>query len=258
MDFSLFTESSLRNHALLEGVSWLDANWMFVSFAGGVLLALWLVFAPRLPGELPDRLRDRLRHPLWWAFMAISLYTLQQFEEHGFDIFGRRYMFVPTYNAGLGEAMGIGLRPRATMLINIAIIWGAFPFWAFMANRKNFFYPATFAMGFSLVNGLQGHLLPLLTATGELRYMPGMVQVAFLLPLGFWVLWSLFGQHGLFAAVIMPLIIGFVAHLVGLIGPEILFPTMPAEIRIPLFVAIMAVLPVAMMPLFRRWLGLTA
>jgi len=250
MDLTTFTESPLQAHGLLDNASWLDANWMFLSLGFGIALALWLIFSPRWPGTLRQRLYD----PRWWAFMATPVYAVQQFEEHGFDIFGRRFMFVPVYNAGTGETMGIAMQAPAATLINIAIVWCAFPLWAYLSNARNGYYPATFAWGFSIMNGIVGHLVPLFVASGELRYVPGLAQVVVMLPLGFWVLLVVFRRYGVFMGVILPLILGVLFHLVGMIGPELYFRWIPELIRIPLFVGLMAVLPLLAMPLFRTGL----
>jgi len=252
MDLSMFTESPLQDHGLLDNVSWLDANWMFLSLGLGIVVALWLVLSPTWPGSLKQRLRD----PRWWAFMAAPVYAVQQFEEHGFDIFGRRFMFVPVYNAGTGEAMGIEMAAPSATLINIALVWGAFPLWAYFSNPKNGYYPATFAWGFSIMNGIVGHLIPFFAVTGELRYVPGLAQVVFMLPLGFWILLVVFRQHGVFAGTVVPLILGVVFHLIGLIGPELFFRWIPNGIREPLFIGLMAILPLLVMPLVKRALRL--
>ena len=38
-------------------------------------------------------LSDRLSDPRWWMYLALPIYALHQFEEHGFDVLGNRYAF---------------------------------------------------------------------------------------------------------------------------------------------------------------------
>ena len=65
-----------------------------------------------------------------------------------------------------------------------------------MSNRENGFYLDTLAWGMAIVNGIGGHLLPLLTNSGDIQYVPGARQSAFMVPLGLWVPLVVFKQHG--------------------------------------------------------------
>lgn len=133
MDSNLFRSSELVEHGLLEDVSWLDANWVFLSLGFGIVLFLWLLFSPRWSGSI----KEKLYNPKWLGFFIIFVYSVHQFEEHGYDIFGRRYMFVPVFNASLitDPSMGVKLLPRATLLVNVLFIWGVFTYWAVMAKK---------------------------------------------------------------------------------------------------------------------------
>ena len=86
-------------------------------------------------------------------------------------------------------------------------------------------------MGMAIVNGAFGHLLPLTH-----HYMPGAAQSTFMVPFGLWVLLSVHGRFGWLHKLTLPLIGGFLMHIVGLIVPLYFFPTGPAFI-LPAFVA---------------------
>ena len=230
--------SSLVDHAMLDDVTWLDANWMFLSLFGGILVFIWL-FSSHWPGSL----RDKLFNPVWLAYFSASVYSIHQFEEHGYDIFGRRYMFVPVFNASLGTKFGLQLLPRTVTWINILAIWVIFPFWGRMATKENGFYPATLPWGMAVVNGLTGHLLPFFTNVGELRYVPGAVQSLFMVPFGLWILIVVFKKDGLMLGTVLPLVIGVLFHVVGLQFPMFFLLSLPEGIRITFFMGLCTLLP---------------
>lgn len=258
MNTSIFKQSQLTHHGLLDNATWLDANWMFLSFGFGVILFLWLLFSPRWSGSIKEKLQD----PKWLGYLIVFVYSIHQFEEHAFDIFGRRYMFVPVFNASviLDPAMGVQLLPRATLLLNVLFIWGVFLVWAKMATRENSYYLVTMSWGFAVVNGILGHIIPIFTQSGELRYVPGALQSIFMVGFGLYVLLGVFKQLGVFKGFVVPLILGLVFHVTGLIFPllffQIYFQWMPQEIVWPLFIGITAVLPILAMPLLERALKL--
>ena len=45
-------------------------------------------------------------------FLLSSVYSLHQLEEHGYDIYGRRYMFVPIFNKSIEGLLGIAVSVR--------------------------------------------------------------------------------------------------------------------------------------------------
>jgi hypothetical protein len=254
MDLSTFTDSKLIDHGLLDNVSWLDANWMFLSIGGGVILFLWLLFAPRWSGSLGEKLHD----PKWLGFLAIFVYAVHQFEEHAFDIFGRRYMFVPVFNASLitDPSMGVQLVPRATFLLNILFIWGVFSVWALLSKRENSFYLTTMSWGFAVFNGFLGHFVPIVAQPGELKYVPGAVQSVFMVAFGLYVLLVVFRPLGVVRGFVIPLVMGLLFHVTGLIIPVVFLHELPDEIVWPAVSALTCLLPILAMPLFERTLKL--
>jgi len=254
MDISIFKDSPLIDHGLLDNVTWLDANWMFLSLGFGVILFLWLLFSSKWSGSINEKLHD----PKWLGYLIVFIYSVHQFEEHGFDIFGRRYMFVSVFNASLitDPSMGVELLPRATLLLNILFIWGVLPLWAKMAKRENSYYLIALSWGFAVVNGILGHLLPLIVQSGELKYVPGALQSIFMVSFGFYILLGVFKALGTFNGFVVPLILGLVFHVTGLIVPLIFFHRIPDEIVWPLFIGITALLPILGMPLMKKSLKL--
>ena len=255
----MFTNSELINHGLLDNVPWIDVNWMFLSLFFGVLLLLWLLFSPKWSGTIKEKLHD----PKWLGFLIVFVYSVHQFEEHGFDIFGRRYMFASVFNASiiLDPSLGIQLLPRAITLLNVLFIWGALLFWAKMSKSENSYYLVAMSWGFAVVNGIVGHLLPIITQTGELKYMPGAFQSIFMVPFGFYVLLKVFKPLGVFKGFVLPLILGIVFHVTSLIFPllffQIYFTWIPQEVIWPIFIVITAIIPILAMPLLKKYLKLT-
>jgi hypothetical protein len=258
MNIGMFTNSKLIDHGLLDNVSWLDANWMFLSLFFGVLLFLWLLFSSKWSGTIKEKLHD----PKWLGYLVVFVYAIHQFEEHGFDIFGRRYMFASVFNASiiLDPSLGIQLLPRTITLLNVLFIWGALLLWAKMSKPENSYYLVTMAWGFAVVNGIVGHLLAIFTQTGELRYMPGAFQSIFMVPLGIYILLKVFKQLGVFKGFVLPLIIGIILHVTVLIFPllffQIYFTWIPQEIIWPVFIGITAFIPILAMPLLKKYLKL--
>jgi hypothetical protein len=259
MNIDIFKNSPLIDHGLLDNAPWLDANWMFLSLFFGVILFLWLLFSSKWSGTI----KEKLHNPKWIGYLVIFVYSLHQFEEHGFDIFGRRYMFVPVFNASLitDPSMGIQLLPRAITLLNVLFIWGALLLWAKMSKRENSYYLVAMSWGFAVVNRIVGHLVPIIAQTGESRYMPGAFQSIFMVPFGIYILLKVFKQLGVFNGFVLPLILGVVSHVTGLIFPllffQIYFTWIPQEIIWPVIIGITALLPLWAMPWLKKALKLT-
>lgn len=255
----MFKNSPLIDHGLLDNVPWLDANWMFLSLFFGVILFLWLLFSAKWPGTI----KEKIHNPKWLGYLAIFAYSLHQFEEHGFDIFGRRYMFVPVFNASLitDPSMGIQLLPRATTMINVLFVWGTLLLWAKMSKSENIYYLVTMSWGFAVVNGIVGHLVPIIAQTGELRYMPGAFQSVFMVPFGIYILLKVFKQLGVFKGFVLPLILGVISHVTGLIFPllffQVYFTWIPQELIWPIFIGITTLWPLLAMPWLKKALKLT-
>jgi hypothetical protein len=72
-------------------------DWPFLGLALGVLgLAALVAWPRRRPGS-------RWRDPEWLVCLTLPVYMIHQFEEHGFDLMGRRYHFLAAMCAMLGH-----------------------------------------------------------------------------------------------------------------------------------------------------------
>ena len=219
--------------------SWLDRNWMWISAALGVITCLFLF-------TYNQRSFPNFKKQHWYGILLSCVYAAHQLEEHGCDIFGRYYMFVPIFNKSVASRLGVAVTARGTTYINLINIWFCFPMCTYLSTPENMYMPAIISWGIAVVNGLTGHVIPLLD-----EYIPGAFQSIFMVPLGFYVLLVVFEGNGLMRGLVIPLITGVVFHLVALISPFKFFPegrgaggelTIPAfqilgGIIIPLFVS---------------------
>lgn len=171
-------------------VSWMQANWMFVAWAGA-LLGL---------GVLVGRLSARpalVRDPYWYGWLGLVMYLFHQAEEHGYDFRGWRYSFVPYLNDGIGAVIfsgacaagggaGCPLDPKITLYVNTVLIWAGFGGCMVVAHLRpeRFLLAGSLSWGTAVVNGLGGHILPALAGAS---YNPGLVQSLVMVPLGIFV-----------------------------------------------------------------------
>jgi len=98
------------------------------------------------------------------------------------------------------------------------------------------FLPAAISWGTAIINGLVGHLLPVLK--GE--YIPGALQSAFMVPLGIYLLARVYGRDGLIyrswiVRFVIPLGAGIIFHLVALIAPVKLSTEESEDYIVPIF-----------------------
>ena len=165
------------------GVSWIETNWMFIAFAGGLLGS----------GVLVARLRQRDLH--WYGWLALVMYLLHQSEEHAYDFRGWRYAFVPSLNEGVGKllfssvcAKGLAacpVDPKMALYINTVMVWMGFGGCMLASHASQRFYLAgSLCWGTAIVNGLFGHILP---AVLGFAYNPGLVQSLVMVPLGVFI-----------------------------------------------------------------------
>ena len=167
--------------------SWLEAHWMFISWA----LALFGL------GFLAARKRD----PLWHGWLAFVMYCFHQAEEHAYDFRGWRYAFVPALNEGIGKTLfaslceadmtvGCPCDPKLTLYINTTAIWIGFGGCMVLATiyPDRFLFASSLNWGTAVINGFAGHLLQVVLTGG--RYNPGSVQSALMVPLGLYIIWK--------------------------------------------------------------------
>ena len=150
-----------QGEKILANAPWIDANWMWISLVLGGATLLHLM-----------KNREAILHKrgpqIWYGLLLCAIYSVHQLEEHGYDVFGRRYMFVPLFNANLGTQLGVAVTPRQTTYINLIAIWITIPVCAYLSNAGNKYIPIAVSWGMAVFNGAFGHLYPLL----EGKYMP--------------------------------------------------------------------------------------
>ena len=176
--------------------SWLATNWMFLHLVCGcVCLPLLLVDAR--PASGASRRCD------WLAMVLAAVYCFHQFEEHGFDVFGRRYPFVfhlaKILNCDLALEGGrflrvtgsCGLDEMTILYINVYGVMGLFLAPLLLPTKWSC---CLVLMNATLIfsNAVLFHLLPALFFW---EYNPGLVQSALMnAPLSAWALSHLWNR----------------------------------------------------------------
>ena len=168
-----------------SAVSWMETNWMFLSWA----------FALFGTGLLVARVKQRDAY--WYGWLAVVMYCFHQSEEHGYDFRGWRYAFVPYMNEGIGTALfaslcaegqsSCPLDPKMTLYINTMMIWVGFSgtMLAAPAYPEKFLLAGSLSWDTAVVNGLGGHVAP---AAASVSYNPGLVQSLVMVPLGIFII----------------------------------------------------------------------
>ena len=124
---------------------YLLTTWMVVGLGGAAFLSLLLL------QDWAQQERDRLTRFHW---ILLIVYLVHQFEEHGVDLFGRRYFFF-TYFQNLVSEFGGGsgpLTPLAIYRINTLLVW--LPFLIAVWGRRHFIWPGLAAAGLLFANGI--------------------------------------------------------------------------------------------------------
>jgi len=203
--------------------SWMDRNWMWLSAILGILTAFFLFMCNMR--SFPNFTKYH-----WYGLLLSAVYSFHQLEEHGCDIYGRYYMFVPIFNKSIASKIGVAVTARATTYINLINIWLCFPVCTYLSSRDNLYMPVVICWGTAVVNGLLGHVIPLWN-----EYIPGACQSVFMVGFGLYVLLVVFEGNGLMRGLVLPLIAGVLFHLVALISPFALFPGGGHELIVPAF-----------------------
>jgi hypothetical protein len=170
-------------------MDWLLYDWPFASLAAAALMLLALFLAPR-DATRPPRWRD----PRWLIWLGVPMYMLHMFEEHGYDLLGRRYEF-RTFMCtalGFGDALAACPADRAFIFtVNVVAVTGGGVLAGLLARRR----PAVGACvyGIPLVNSL-AHVVPALRAGA---YNPGVLTAVLLFwPVTAWAL-RVFHKEGI-------------------------------------------------------------
>ena len=87
-------------------LNWLDHHWMFVA-PPVTLVFIVYKFIINKPKKFDDK---RIQDFVLWGYLALPLYAFHQFEEHGYDLYGRRYHFIEYFNSV--RPLDLELTPR--------------------------------------------------------------------------------------------------------------------------------------------------
>uniref|UniRef100_A0A0G4GWE0 HXXEE domain-containing protein n=1 Tax=Chromera velia CCMP2878 TaxID=1169474 RepID=A0A0G4GWE0_9ALVE len=186
-----------------EDATYFDQSWMFF---GPPLLLCLLLYGSR-------KKETGLTSEKFLAFALPFIYSLHQFEEHGYDFLGRRYAFMEEFNRNTK----FGLTPRLVTLINLSFSWVGAPLCAFRSEALGNFRPSAVCWAFATFNGLLAHI-GMFFLTGY-RYNPGLVQSFFMVPLGFFFLWKHTAKETPMLWAFLFLLAGPIGHGIGLILP---------------------------------------
>ena len=184
-------KAKYTNGAPLEGAPWFDQNWMFL---GPILVTIVSVAYSRL-------WKERIRSRRFFHWTLALWYVLHQWEEHAWDITGKRYPFIEWFNAFAhavagepndGTVQGI-VTVRLITLINVPLVWFLFPLGAWYADRISDI-PILVLWSVSAFNALIAHVIFGFAMT-EGVYNPGMLQSFFMGGAGLYYLIFLRSLH---------------------------------------------------------------
>lgn len=154
-------------------------DWPYVGVIASIVLMGWLAVEKQPNGRPP-----RWRNPEWVLAWLWPMYLLHQFEEHGVDLFGRRYAFLEDLCTTLGYKSGAcPADPAFIFAVNVVGCQIAFALaWLYRWRRP---LVAACAWGIPIVNAV-AHIGG---AVVHRSYNPGLVtSVALFVPLSAWML----------------------------------------------------------------------
>lgn len=186
---------------------WLLLGWPFVGVALSLAVLGWLLLRP-MPGPWAARLRD----PHWLIWLYAPVYAIHQFEEHGYDIFGRRFHFQVSLcqQLGFAEPMGCPADGAFILAVNVPAIWFAGLLATRMLPGREMAGMALWSLPFA---NTFAHLVPWIRSG---HYNPGVVtSILLFLPLSLWA-FRCFWRAGLLDGprLAVALITGFVQHAI--------------------------------------------
>jgi hypothetical protein len=158
-------------------------DWPFLGLALGVLGLATLVAWPR------RRQGSRWRDPEWLVCLTLPVYMIHQFEEHGFDLLGRRYHFLAAMCTVLGhpDLAHCPADPAFILAVNVGGgVW--IPGLLAIALRRRNVAVGACTVGIPLINTL-AHVGPAIFLGS---YNPGLFTALFLfIPFCGWTLTQL-------------------------------------------------------------------
>ena len=148
----------------------------------------------------------------WLAWLAIPLYQLHQFEEHGIDLLGRHYAFREAVCSLLGfpDIFTCPVPVSFITAVNLGTVWAGILLSASLGRRRPLVALSAYATPF--VNGVI-HTIP---AIVRLQYNPGLgTAIVLFLPVSIWVFRTALRQRAVaFRGVARVVAAGVVLHIV--------------------------------------------
>jgi hypothetical protein len=166
-------------------------GWPFLGAAVGALVLASLLARRR--GDAPWS--ARLHDPAWLLWLPLPIYMLHQFEEHGVDLFGRRYAFQAAICAVLGHPADVAGCPASEpflLAVNVGTVWIAGVCAGLAGPRRPMVGAATVGL---LAANAAAHIAPALRSG---TYNPGLLTAGLLFfPTSAWILAVLVRRCGL-------------------------------------------------------------
>ncbi|KAL7931846.1 hypothetical protein V8C35DRAFT_308721 [Trichoderma chlorosporum] len=176
-------------------------DWPFFCLLAGIPLIIELCkpsnYSLSVDTKPQSRWNSLLKDQTWWMRAALPMYLLHEFEEHGYDLLGRRYAFQGFFcnNLGFENVEACPLSPIVILFVNGTTVWITG-----IAARNNIRIARSF-YGFAVINGLT-HVIPALVVGPA--YNPGLATTWLLFfPGAFFALKSLGGAKRAIAAGIL-------------------------------------------------------
>jgi hypothetical protein len=215
-----FVGSYIEGAPGYDAYAWLASNWMFVHAAvGGVVLL------PMISDAAPSSCD-------WLTMLLSAVYTSHQWEEHAWDVFGRRFPFVFHLANILKCDMALETKPllKATgncgvdqnviLWINVYGVMGMFLLPIIMPPRVK---PAATLLN-AMIVAINAILFHIIAGAKFGHYNPGLVQSILInAPLGLWVIHRLVSRGLVSRAQVFYafLLVGVPGQLMFAVGPMI-------------------------------------
>lgn len=172
-----------------------------------------------LCGCFRGTMHGKLANHSFVAWLVVVAYMVHQTEEHYYDLRGWRYAFVPAFNHGLGAMLfpkcddisheTCPVNTTLGMYVNVFFVWLSFPLTILASNvlGGNYFMAGYLNWGFAVVNGLLGHIVPMVLTQ---EYNPGVFQSLIMVPMGVWLIVRSFETKFLPVCILS----GILAHII--------------------------------------------
>ncbi|KAL3935330.1 MAG: hypothetical protein SGBAC_009129 [Bacillariaceae sp.] len=196
----------------IKMLEWLDRHWMFLAPPLTLTLIVYK-FVLSKPKQFDDK---RIQDFVLWGYLSMLIYSFHQFEEHGYDVYGRRYHFIEYFNEI--KPLDLEMTPRFITIINLVEVHLVFYLFATYTERTGNPLPAVLSHSISCLNAAMAHIMPGLL---KQSYNPGLLQSLFMAPLSAAVLYKfyLYQEKSLKAVLICILFGSAYGHGIALLLP---------------------------------------